>query len=97
MATILPRFDYALRGKPDKGLLRRFLSKATGLSRAQVQRQLLWPLGDNYFGRFGSTWIAINSSQRRMNPTACRALRVADARRVAGGASLSLFRRKYLT
>jgi len=46
VATILQRFDYALRGKPDKGLLRRFL--------------------------------------------------IADARRVAGGADLSLFRRKYL-
>ena len=27
-----------------------------------VQRQLLWPPGDNCFGRFGSTWIAINGS-----------------------------------
>ena len=40
VATTLRRFDYALRGKTDKGLLRRFLSKATGLSRAQVTRLL---------------------------------------------------------
>ena len=38
--TTLQRFDYALCGKTDKGLLRRFLSKATGLSRAQVTRLL---------------------------------------------------------
>ena len=40
VAKTLQRFDYALRGKTDKGLLRRFLSKATGLSRAQVTRLL---------------------------------------------------------
>ena len=40
MAKTLERFDYALLGKPDKGLLRRFLAKATGLSRAQVTRLL---------------------------------------------------------
>ena len=40
VATTVQRFDYALRGKTDKGLLRRFLSKATGLSRAQVTRLL---------------------------------------------------------
>ncbi len=40
MATTLQRFDYALCGKADKGLLRRFLCKATGLSRAQVTRLL---------------------------------------------------------
>ena len=38
--TTLQRFDYALCGKTDKSLLRRFLSKATGLSRAQVTRLL---------------------------------------------------------
>ena len=40
VAKTLQRFDYALRGKTDKGLLRRFLVKATGLSRAQVTRLL---------------------------------------------------------
>ena len=40
VATTVQRFDYALCGKPDKGLLRRFLSQATGLSRAQVTRLL---------------------------------------------------------
>ena len=30
------RFEYALRAKADKGLLHRFLAKATGLSRAQI-------------------------------------------------------------
>ena len=40
VAKTLERFDYALLGKPDKGLLRRFLAKATGLSRAQVTRLL---------------------------------------------------------
>ncbi len=36
----LERFDYPRRGKADKGLLRRFLVKVTGLSRAQVTRLL---------------------------------------------------------
>ena len=40
VVTILQRFDYVLLRKADKGLLRRFLSKATGLSRAQVTRLL---------------------------------------------------------
>ncbi len=40
VATTAQRFDYALCGKTDKGLLRRFLSRATGLSRAQVTRLL---------------------------------------------------------
>ena len=40
VAKTLRRFDYALLGKADKGLLRRFLGKATGLSRAQVTRLL---------------------------------------------------------
>ena len=34
------RFEYALRAKADKGLLHRFLAKATGLSRAQITRLL---------------------------------------------------------
>ena len=34
----LVRFDYGRLGKADKGLLRRYLAKATGLSRAQVTR-----------------------------------------------------------
>ena len=33
-------FDYALWGTADKGLLRRFLAKAAGLSRAQITRLL---------------------------------------------------------
>ena len=33
-----------------------------------VKRQLLWPPGDNYSGRFRSTWIAINSSARGHRP-----------------------------
>ena len=36
----LQRFGYALRGKTDEDLLRCFLVKATGLSRAQVTRLL---------------------------------------------------------
>ena len=40
MAKTVRRFDYALRGKADKGLLRRFLAKAAGLSRAQITRLL---------------------------------------------------------
>ena len=35
VAKTLQRFDYALLGKADKGLLRRFLGKVTGLSRAR--------------------------------------------------------------
>ena len=34
----LARFDYGRLGKADKGLLRRYLMKTTGLSRAQVAR-----------------------------------------------------------
>ena len=34
----LARFGYGRLGKADKGLLRRYLTKATGLSRAQVAR-----------------------------------------------------------
>jgi len=40
VAETLERFDYPRRGKADKGLLRRFLVKVTGLSRAQVTRLL---------------------------------------------------------
>ena len=40
VAKTVQRFDYAVRGKADKGLLRRFLAKVTGLSRAQVTRLL---------------------------------------------------------
>ena len=35
VAEALQRFDYSRRGKADKGLIRRFLNKVTGLSRAQ--------------------------------------------------------------
>ena len=38
MRRTLARFDYGRLGKADKGLLRRYLTKATGLSRAQVAR-----------------------------------------------------------
>ena len=34
------RFDYILQGKTEKGVLRRFLTKVTGLSRAQLTRLL---------------------------------------------------------
>ena len=40
VAKTVQRFDYALRGKADKGLLRCFLAKATSLSRAQLTRLL---------------------------------------------------------
>ena len=40
VAETLERFDYSRRGKADKGLLRRFLVKVAGLSRAQVTRLL---------------------------------------------------------
>ena len=40
VAEVLERFDYPRRGKTDKGLLRRFLAKVAGLSRAQVTRLL---------------------------------------------------------
>ena len=40
VAKTARRFDYALRGRADKGLLRRFLAKAAGLSRAQITRLL---------------------------------------------------------
>ena len=38
VAETLQRFDYPRLGKADKGLIRRFLAKLTGLSRAQVAR-----------------------------------------------------------
>ena len=40
VAQTLERFDYRRQGKADKGLLRRFLVKVAGLSRAQVTRLL---------------------------------------------------------
>ena len=40
VAETLQRFDYSRQGKADKGLIRRFLNKVTGLSRAQVTRLL---------------------------------------------------------
>ena len=40
VAKTVRRFDYALRGKANKGLLRRFLAKVAGLSRAQITRLL---------------------------------------------------------
>ena len=43
VAETLERFDYPRRGKADKGLLRRFLVKVAGLSRAQVTRLLAPP------------------------------------------------------
>ena len=38
VSRMLTRFDYARLGKPDRGLVTRFLDKATGLSRAQLTR-----------------------------------------------------------
>ena len=40
VAETLQRFDYRCQGKANKGLIRRFLSKVIGLSRAQVTRLL---------------------------------------------------------
>ena len=40
VAETLQRFDYSRQGKADKGLIRRFLNKVTGLSRAQLTRLL---------------------------------------------------------
>ncbi len=40
VAETLQRFDYPRQGKADKGLIRRFLVKVTGFSRAQVTRLL---------------------------------------------------------
>ena len=76
VATTLRRFDYALRGKTDKGLLRRFLSKATGLSRAQ----------DALHGTLSDPARRALCA-RAWRLTACRALRVADARRRSGSTS----------
>ena len=38
VSRTLTRFDYARLGKPDRGLVKRFLGNATGLSRAQLTR-----------------------------------------------------------
>lgn len=38
VSRMLSRFDYARLGRPDRGLVKGFLGKATGLSRAQVTR-----------------------------------------------------------
>lgn len=40
MADTLKRFGYARASRADRGLLRRYLAKATGLSRAQVTRRI---------------------------------------------------------
>ena len=38
VSRTLSRFGYARLGKPDRGLVKGFLAKATGLSRAQLTR-----------------------------------------------------------
>ena len=38
IARVLRRFSYWRLGKPDKGLLLRYLRRRTGLSRAQLRR-----------------------------------------------------------
>jgi len=38
MERVLVRHEYARQGKADKGMLRRYVEKMTGLSRAQVTR-----------------------------------------------------------
>jgi hypothetical protein len=38
LERVLLQHDYGRRGKADKGLLRRYVEKKTGLSRAQVSR-----------------------------------------------------------
>jgi hypothetical protein len=40
MADVLKRFGYAHAQRADRGVLRRYLAKATGLSRAQVARRI---------------------------------------------------------
>lgn len=40
IAGVLERFDYARRGRTDKGLLRRYLIRVSGYSRAQLARLL---------------------------------------------------------
>jgi transposase InsO family protein len=40
MASTLRKFGYTIQSKADKGLLRRYLAKVTGLSRAQIQRDI---------------------------------------------------------
>ena len=40
MADTLKRFGYAHASRADRGVLRRYLTKATGLSRAQITRRI---------------------------------------------------------
>ena len=46
IARVLRRFSYWTRGKADKGLLRRYLARTTGLSRAQLARLVARYLAD---------------------------------------------------
>ena len=70
----LARFDYGRLGKADKGLLRRYLMKATGLSRAQVARLI---------GQHAATGRIVDRRGGAPSKPFARVYTAADARRLA--------------
>ena len=70
----LARFDYGRLGKADKGLLRRYLMKATGLSRAQVARLI---------GQHAATGRIADRRGGAPSKPFARVYTAADARRLA--------------
>ena len=80
VAETLERFDYPRRGKADKGLLRRFLVKVAGLSRAQVTRLL--------HQHRATTLTHLGSSVVRGRSTTCRFGRALVLLNTGGGRSV---------
>ena len=70
----LARFGYGRLGKADKGLLRRYLTKATGLSRAQVARLI---------GQHAATGRIVDRRGGAPSKPFARVYTAADARRLA--------------
>ena len=66
IGRVLRRFSYWKLGKVDKGLLRRYLARTTGLSRAQLARLIRRYLKDGeLLGRRG------RSGASTQEPTSC--------------------------
>ena len=93
---MLARFDYARLGKADKGAVRRFLAKTTGLSRAQLTRLV---------GQYLDTGRIVDRRggaparpfARRYTPADIRLLAEVDATlgQMAGPATREVMRREY--
>jgi len=93
---MLARFDYGRLGKADKGLVKRFLEKTTGLSRAQMTRLVRQHAGtgriEDRRGRPPSRRF-----ERRYTAADIRALAEADATlgQMSGPATRAVMRREF--